>query len=72
MNYDMLHVIVLIYIYIYILYRVVWMHLLAPNVTSVYTISESRFPKVKNLMNQQKVDILWLFMIYELMINFNI
>ena len=44
------HLVQYIYIYIYI-YRVVWMHLLAPNVTSVYTIGESIFPTVLDLMN---------------------
>ena len=46
------------------------MHLLATNVTSVYNIGESIFPKVLNLMNpHSEVDILWLCMLYELMIN---
>ena len=36
----------------HILYRIVWMHLMAPNVSNVYTISESIFPKVLDLMNR--------------------
>ena len=48
------------------------MHLLAPKVTSVYTIGESIFPKVFDLINpHSEIDILWLFMLYELMIYFN-
>ena len=47
------------------------MHLLAPNVTSVYTIGESILPKVLDLMNpHSECYILWLFMFYELMIYF--
>ena len=48
------------------------MYFLTPNVTSVYTIGERISLKVLDLINpHSEVDILWMFMIHELMICFN-
>ena len=47
--------------------------LLASNVTSVYTIGESICPKVLHLMNpHSEMYILWMFVLDDLMIYFNI
>ena len=42
------------------------MHLLAPNVTSVYTIGKSIFPKVFDLMNPHSESLYTMVYIYTL------
>ena len=47
------------------------MHLLAPNVTSVYTIGESIFPKVLDLMNPHSESLYTMVVYAELIVYFN-